>query len=61
MKQWDLVKKPEAMGCVFIRHVETTTGIRIRALKCLNLFPGIARSKEQLAKHIIKMLSDGNA
>jgi predicted RNA binding protein YcfA (HicA-like mRNA interferase family) len=61
VKQRDLVKKLEASGCVFIRHGENHDWYQNPRTKVSQLVPRHREIKEQLAKHIIKMLSDGNA
>ena len=61
MKQRDLVEKLEASGCVFIRHGGNHDWYQNPRTKVSQLVPRHREIKEQLAKHIIKMLSDGNA
>lgn len=58
MKQRDLIKKLEEMGCVFIRHGGKHDWYQNPRTKVSQPIPRHREIKEQLAKHIIKMLSD---
>lgn len=61
MKQRDLIKKLEEMGCVFIRHGGKHDWYQNPRTKVSQPIPRHREIKEQLAKHIIKMLSDNEA
>lgn len=61
MKQRDLIKKLEEMGCVFIRHGGKHDWYQNPRTKVSQPVPRHREIKEQLAKHIIKMLSDDEA
>lgn len=61
MKQRDLIKKLEEMGCVFIRHGAKHDWYQNPRTKVSQPVPRHREIKEQLAKHIIKMLSDDEA
>ncbi len=58
MKQRDLIKKLEEMGCVFIRHGGKHDWYQNPRTKVSQPVPRHREIKEQLAKHIIKMLRD---
>lgn len=58
MKQTDLIKLLEEMGCVFIRHGGKHDWYQNPRTKVSQPIPRHREIKEQLAKHIIKMLSD---
>lgn len=58
MKRKDLIKKLEEMGCVFIRHGGKHDWYQNQRTKVSQPVPRHREIKEQLAKHIIKMLSD---
>jgi predicted RNA binding protein YcfA (HicA-like mRNA interferase family) len=61
VKQRDLIKKLEEMGCVFIRHGGKHDWYQNPRTKVSQPIPRHREIKEQLAKHIIKMLSDNEA
>lgn len=61
MKQRDLIKKLEEMGCVFIRHGGKHDWYQNPRTKVSQPIPRHREIKEQLAKHIIKMLNDNEA
>jgi predicted RNA binding protein YcfA (HicA-like mRNA interferase family) len=61
VKQRDLIKKLEEMGCVFIRHGGKHDWYQNPRTKVSQPVPRHREIKEQLAKHIIKMLSDDQA
>jgi len=58
VKQRDLIKKLEEMGCVFIRHGGKHDWYQNPRTKVSQPVPRHREIKEQLAKHIIKMLRD---
>ncbi|MEA5534075.1 type II toxin-antitoxin system HicA family toxin [Crocosphaera sp. XPORK-15E] len=58
MKRRYLIKQLEAMGCVFIRHGGKHDWYQNLKTKVSQPIPRHREIKEQLAKHIIKMLSD---
>lgn len=59
MKRRDLIKQLEEMGCVFIRHGGKHDWYQNPRTKVSQPIPRHREIKKQLAKHIIKMLSDG--
>lgn len=61
MKRRDLVKKLEEMGCVFLHHGGRHDWYQNPRTKISQPVPRHQEIKEQLAKHIIKMLSDERA
>ena len=58
MKRRDLIRQLEEMGCVFIRHGGKHDWYQNPKTKISQPIPRHREIKEQLAKHIIKMLSD---
>ncbi|MEH2284916.1 MAG: type II toxin-antitoxin system HicA family toxin [Nostoc sp.] len=58
MKRRDLIKRLEEMGCVFIRHGGKHDWYQNPRTKVSQPVPRHREIKEQLAKHIIKMLGD---
>ena len=58
MKRRDLVKKLEQMECVFVRHGGKHDWYQNPKTKVSQPVPRHRELNEQLAKHIIKMLSD---
>jgi predicted RNA binding protein YcfA (HicA-like mRNA interferase family) len=58
VKQRDLIKKLEEMGCIFIRHGGKHDWYQNPRTKVSQPVPRHREIKERLAKHIIKMLSD---
>lgn len=58
MKRRDLIKKLEAMECVFIRHGGKHDWYQNPRTKISQPIPRHREIKETLAKHIIKMLND---
>jgi predicted RNA binding protein YcfA (HicA-like mRNA interferase family) len=58
VKRRDLIKYIEEMGCVFIRHGGKHDWYQNPKTKVSQPTPRHREIKEQLAKHIIKMLSD---
>lgn len=58
MKRRDLLKRLEKMGCTFIRHGGKHDWYQNPKTKISQPIPRHREIKEQLAKHIIKMLSD---
>lgn len=58
MKRRDLISKLEEMGCVFIRHSGKHDWYQNPITRISQAVPRHREIKEQLAKHIIKMLSD---
>ncbi|MEH2383889.1 MAG: type II toxin-antitoxin system HicA family toxin [Nostoc sp.] len=58
MKRRDLIKRLEEMGCVFIRHGGKHDWYQNPITKVSQPVPRHREIKEQLAKHIIKMLGD---
>lgn len=57
MKQRDLIKKLEEIGCIFIRHGGKHDWYQNPRTKVSQPVPN-REIKQRLAKHIIKMLSD---
>jgi mRNA interferase HicA len=60
VKQRDLIKKLEQMGCVFIRHGSKHDWYQNSQTKVSQPVPRHREINERLAKHIIKMLSSEN-
>jgi mRNA interferase HicA len=58
MKRRDLISKLEEMGCIFVRHGGKHDWYQNPITKISQPVPRHREIKEQLAKHIIKMLSD---
>ncbi|MDG4594522.1 MAG: type II toxin-antitoxin system HicA family toxin [Candidatus Contendobacter sp.] len=58
MKNSDLIKKFENMGCIFIRHGGNHDWYQSPRTKISQPVPRHREVNERLAKHIIKMLSD---
>ncbi|MBD2529018.1 MAG: type II toxin-antitoxin system HicA family toxin [Nostoc sp.] len=58
MKRRDLISKIEEMGCIFVRHGGKHDWYQNPITKISQAVPRHREIKEQLAKHIIKMLSD---
>ncbi|MGK7880603.1 MAG: type II toxin-antitoxin system HicA family toxin [Crocosphaera sp.] len=58
MKRRDLIKKLEKMGCIFVRHGGKHDWYQNPKTKISQPIPRHREIKEQLAKHIIKMLTD---
>ncbi|MEH2259685.1 type II toxin-antitoxin system HicA family toxin [Nostoc sp.] len=58
MKRRDLIKRLEEIGCVFIRHGGKHDWYQNPITKVSQPVPRHREIKEQLAKHIIKMLGD---
>ncbi|MBX9257676.1 type II toxin-antitoxin system HicA family toxin [Desmonostoc muscorum CCALA 125] len=58
MKRRDLIGKLEEMGCIFVRHGGKHDWYQNPITKISQAVPRHREIKEQLAKHIIKMLSD---
>lgn len=58
MKRRDLIKKLEEMGCVFIRHGSKHDWYQNPKTKVSQPVPRHREIKEQLARHIIRTLSD---
>ena len=58
MKRRDLIRELENIGCVFIRHGSKHDWYQNPKTKISQPIPRHREIKEQLAKHIIKMLSD---
>ena len=58
MKRRDLIKHLEKIGCVFIRHGGKHDWYQNPKTKASQPIPRHREVKEQLAKHIIKMLND---
>ncbi len=58
MKRRDLISKIEEMGCIFVRHGGKHDWYQNPITKISQALPRHREIKEQLAKHIIKMLSD---
>jgi mRNA interferase HicA len=58
MKRRDLISKIEEMGCIFVRHGGKHDWYQNPITKISQPVPRHREIKEQLAKHIIKMLSD---
>jgi len=57
MKRTALIQKLEEMGCVLIRHGSRHDWYQNPETKMSQPIPRHQEIKEQLAKHIIKMLS----
>lgn len=57
MKRRDLIKKIEVIGCVFIRHGGKHDWYQNPETKISQPIPRHREINENLAKHIIKMLS----
>ncbi|AFZ36920.1 YcfA family protein [Stanieria cyanosphaera PCC 7437] len=57
MKRRDLIKRLEEMGCILIRHGGKHDWYQNPNTKVSQPIPRHREIKEQLAKHIIKMLS----
>jgi mRNA interferase HicA len=57
MKRRDLIKKIEEIGCVFIRHGRKHDWYQNPETKISHPIPRHREISENLAKHIIKMLS----
>ncbi|AVH67662.1 MULTISPECIES: type II toxin-antitoxin system HicA family toxin [unclassified Nostoc] len=58
MKRRDLISKLEEMGCIFVRHGGKHDWYQNPITKISQAVPRHREIKEQLAKHIIKMLND---
>ena len=58
MKRRELIKKLNKMGCVFIRHGGKHDWYQNPRTKISQPVPRHNEIKEQLAKHILKMLKD---
>jgi len=58
MKNKDLIKKLEDMGCILIRHGGKHDWYQNPRTKMSQPVPGHREINERLAKHIIKMLND---
>jgi mRNA interferase HicA len=58
VKRRDLIKHLEKIGCVFIRHGGKHDWYQNPKTKVSQPIPRHREVKEQLAKHIIKMLND---
>ncbi|MFN6472388.1 MAG: type II toxin-antitoxin system HicA family toxin [Nostoc sp. SerVER01] len=58
MKRRDLISKLEEMGCIFVRHGGKHDWYQNPITKISQAVPRHREINEQLAKHIIKMLSD---
>ncbi|MDZ7956327.1 MAG: type II toxin-antitoxin system HicA family toxin [Aulosira sp. DedQUE10] len=58
MKRRDLISKLEEMGCIFVRHGGKHDWYQNPITKISQAVPRHREIKEQLVKHIIKMLSD---
>ncbi|MHC5773907.1 type II toxin-antitoxin system HicA family toxin [Nostoc sp.] len=58
MKRRDLISKLEEMGCIFVRHGGKHDWYQNPITKISQAVPRHREIKEQLAKHIIKMLGD---
>jgi mRNA interferase HicA len=56
MKRIDLIKVLEKMGCIFIRHGSKHDWYQNPDTKICQPIPRHREIKENLAKHIIKML-----
>ncbi|MBC6430204.1 type II toxin-antitoxin system HicA family toxin [Nostoc sp. HG1] len=57
MKRRDLISKLEEIGCIFVRHGGKHDWYQNPITKISQAVPRHREIKEQLAKHIIKMLS----
>jgi mRNA interferase HicA len=60
VKQRDLVKTLESMGCIFIRHGGKHDWYQNPQTKVSQPIPRHREINEKLAKHIIKMLSNND-
>jgi len=58
VKRKDLIKKPNEMGCILIRHGKRHDWYQNPKTKVCQPVPRHNEIKESLAKHIIKMLLD---
>ncbi|MEH2367093.1 type II toxin-antitoxin system HicA family toxin [Nostoc sp.] len=58
MKRRDLISKIEEMGCIFVRHGGKHDWYQNPITKISQAVPRHREIKEQLAKHIIKMLNN---
>jgi len=58
MKRRDLISKLEEMGYIFVRHGGKHDWYQNPITKISQAVPRHREIKEQLAKHIIKMLND---
>jgi mRNA interferase HicA len=58
MKQRDLIRELEKMGCVFIRHGANHDWYQNPRTKVSQPVPRHREINEYLARHIIKMLRD---
>ena len=58
MKRRDLIKNLEKMGCIFVRHGGKHDWYQNPKTKISQPIPRHREIKEQLAKLIIKMLTD---
>lgn len=61
MKRRDLIRRLGEMGCVFIRHGSKHDWYQNPRTKVSQPVPRHREIKDQLAKHIIKMLNENNA
>jgi mRNA interferase HicA len=57
MKRRDLIQQLEAMGCVFVRHGGKHDWYQNPQTKVSQPVPRHREIKENLARHILKMLS----
>jgi mRNA interferase HicA len=57
MKRRDLIQQLEAMGCVFVRHGGKHDWYQNPQTKISQPVPRHREIKENLARHILKMLS----
>jgi mRNA interferase HicA len=60
VKQRDLIKTLEAMGCIFVRHGGSHDWYQNPKTKVSQPIPRHREINEKLAKHIIKMLSNSD-
>ena len=60
MKRVDLIKKLEGMGCVFIRHGGNHDWYQNPRTRASQPVPRHREINDQLGRHIIKMLGDGD-
>jgi predicted RNA binding protein YcfA (HicA-like mRNA interferase family) len=60
VKRRDLIKQLETMGCVFIRHGGRHDWYQNPKTKISQPIPRHREIQKQLAKHIIKMLSNSD-
>ena len=60
MKRRDLIKQLEQMGCVLIRHGANHDWYQNPETKVSQPVPRHKEINENLAKHILKMLSEKN-